>query len=70
MGIKTMDNPEKEATYSTQDEEKQSKNMTQYILDTTTLYIQTTTYNVNKTWSPLQTTGRKDEPNIMFMRTS
>jgi len=49
MGIKIMDNPEKEATYSTQDEEKQSKNTTQYMLDTTTLYIQTTTYNVNKT---------------------
>ena len=49
MGIKTMDNPEKGATYSTQDEEKQSKNTTQYMLDTTTLYIQTNTYNVNKT---------------------
>ena len=30
-----MDNPEKLATYSTQDEEKQSKNTSQYALDTT-----------------------------------
>jgi hypothetical protein len=30
-----MDNPEKRATYSTQDEDKQNKNTTQYVLDTT-----------------------------------
>jgi hypothetical protein len=30
-----MDNPEKLATEGTQDEEKQSKNTTQYVLDTT-----------------------------------
>ena len=30
-----MNNPEKLATYGTQDEEKQSKNTTQYVLDTT-----------------------------------
>ena len=30
-----MDNPEKPATQDTQDEEKQNKNTTQYILDTT-----------------------------------
>jgi hypothetical protein len=48
MGIKTMDNPEKEATYSTQDEEKQSKNTTQYMLDTTTLYIQKNNPAFNK----------------------
>jgi hypothetical protein len=30
-----MDNPEKLATYGSQDEEKQSKNTTQYVLDTT-----------------------------------
>jgi hypothetical protein len=28
-----MDNPEKPATWSTQDEEKQNKNTTQYVLD-------------------------------------
>ena len=31
-----MDNPEKMATYGTQEEEKQSKNTTRYVLDTTT----------------------------------
>jgi len=30
-----MDNPEKLAPYGTQDQEKQSKNTTQYVLDTT-----------------------------------
>jgi hypothetical protein len=30
-----MDNPEKLATLGTQDEEKQNKNITQYLLDTT-----------------------------------
>jgi hypothetical protein len=30
-----MDNPEKLATYGTQDEEKENKNTTQYMLDTT-----------------------------------
>ena len=31
-----MDNPEKVATQGTQDEEKQNKNTTQYVTDTTT----------------------------------
>jgi hypothetical protein len=30
-----MDNPEKLATYDTQDEDKQNKNTTPYVLDTT-----------------------------------
>jgi hypothetical protein len=30
-----MENPEKLATFGTQDEEKQNKNTTQYVLDTT-----------------------------------
>ena len=33
-----MDNPEKLATYGTQDEEKQIKSTTQYVLDTTMRY--------------------------------
>jgi len=33
-------------------------------------YTQTNTNNVNKTWIPLTTTGRKDELNIVFMRKS
>ena len=35
-----MDNPEKLATYGTQDEEKQNKNTTQYALDTISKYKQ------------------------------
>ena len=35
MGQSKMDNPEKLATYGTQDEEKQNKNATQYVLETT-----------------------------------
>ena len=34
-GQSLMDNTEKLATYGTQDEEKQNKNTTQYVLDTT-----------------------------------
>jgi PBP1b-binding outer membrane lipoprotein LpoB len=30
-----MDNPEKREAYCTQDEDKQNKNITQYVLDTT-----------------------------------
>jgi hypothetical protein len=30
-----MDNPQKLAVYGTQDEDKQNKNTTQYVLDTT-----------------------------------
>jgi hypothetical protein len=33
-------------------------------------YTQTNTNNVNKTWDLLQTTGGKNEPNIVFMRKS
>ena len=41
-----MDNPEKLATQGTQDEEKQNKNTTQYVLDTT--IDAKNTNNVNK----------------------
>jgi hypothetical protein len=34
-GQTKMDNPEKSATQGTQDEDKQNKNTTQYVLDTT-----------------------------------
>jgi hypothetical protein len=44
-----MDNPEKLATLGTQDEEKQNKNTTQYVLDTTMRKQQTNTNNVTKT---------------------
>ena len=42
-----MDNPEKLATQITQDEEKQNKNTTRYVLDTT--MRKQNTNNVNKT---------------------
>ena len=59
-----MDNAEKLATSGTQGEEKENKNTTQYVLDTTT---QANTNNINKAPALLQTTGAKD---IVFMRTS
>ena len=59
-----MDDPEKLATQGTQDENKQSKNTTQYVLDTT-IRKQT-----QITWSLLQTTEGKDELNIVFTRDS
>ena len=43
-GQSKMYNPEKLATQGAQDEEKQNKNTTQYMLDTTMLYS-----NVSKT---------------------
>jgi hypothetical protein len=66
MGQSKMKNPEKLATYGTQDEDKQIKIITQYALDTTTCKQKTN--NVNKTCVLLQTTGGNDELNIVFMR--
>ena len=61
-----MDNPEKLTTQGTQDEEEQNKNTTQYVLDTT---MHKQKYRKQDTSLP-QTTGGKDEPNIMSMRKS
>ena len=61
-----MDNPEKLATYGTQDEDKEEKNT----LCVGYHYTQTTTNNVNNTRALLQTTEGNDEPNIFFMRKS
>ena len=68
-----MDNPEKLATQVTQDEEKQSKNTTQYVLDTT-MHKQTkiTEINVreyrrgikNGNREKLATYGTQDEENL------
>ena len=33
-------------------------------------YTRTNTYNVNKRWTLLQTTGGNDEPSIVYMRVS
>ena len=59
-----MDNPEKLAAQGTQDKENQTKNTMQYVVYH---YMQANTNNVNKTLACLQTTGAKDEPNIVFM---
>jgi hypothetical protein len=56
-----MDNPEKKATQGTQNEEKQNTICIGH------LYAQASTYNVIKTWTLIQTTGGKDEPNIVCM---
>jgi hypothetical protein len=40
------------------------------VLDTTMRKQQTNTNNVTKTWAHIQTTGGKDEPNIVFKRKS
>jgi hypothetical protein len=54
-----MDNPEKLATYGTQDEGgKTQKTNTMCVGHHST---QTNTNNVNKTWTLLQITGGKDE---------
>ena len=55
---------EKLATQVTQDEEKQHKDKTRYVLDNT--ICKQTQINANKTWALLQTTGCKDEPNKDF----
>jgi hypothetical protein len=58
-----MDNPEKQATQVTQDEDKPKQN-TKCVGH----QMQTNTNNIKKTWALLQTTGGKDEPNIVFMQ--
>ena len=57
-----MDNPEKLATYGTQDEDKQNTICVGH------QYSQTKPNNVNKKWALLQTTGGKDEPKLLFRR--
>ena len=62
-----MDNPEKLVTQGTKDEDKQNKNTTQYVLNTT--IPKTNTNNVNKTRALLQATvGKDDVPNIKDCR--
>ena len=62
-----MDNPEKLATQGTQDEEKQNKNTTQYVIDTIIRKQTQITQIRHEPALPL-TTGGKDEPNIVYMR--
>ena len=55
-----MGNQEKLATQDTQDEDKRNSICVGHH------YSQANTNNVSKTWALLQTTGGKDEPNIVF----
>ena len=59
-GQSNMDNTEKLTTQGTQYEEKHNTICVRH------RYTETNTINVNKTWALLQTTGGKDEPNIVF----
>ena len=59
-GQSNMDNTEKLTTQGTQYEKKHNTICVRH------RYTETNTINVNKTWALLQTTGGKDEPNIVF----
>ena len=59
-----MDNPEKMATWGTQEKLSKKHNA----MCAGHHYVQANTNNVNKTWTLLQTTGGKDEHR--FMRNS
>ena len=62
-----MGHSEKLARQGTQDEEEQNKNTTQYVLETSMLpQTQMTQHKLGV----LQTTGGKDEYNIVFLRKS
>ena len=59
-----MDSPDKLAKYGTQGEGKQNAICGRHH------YTQTNTNNLNKTWTLIQTTGGKDEPNTDYRRKS
>ena len=64
-----MDIPKKLTTQGTKDDEKQNK--TQYnTICVGHRYAHTSRNNVNKTCAIIQTTGGKDELNIVIMRKS
>ena len=67
MAQSRMDNPEKLATLVIQDT-RQTKQVTTTTVCAWPHYTQTDTNNVNKTWALLQTTGGKDESNIVCMQ--
>ena len=65
-----MDNSEKLATFGTQDTRRRHRKQKQNIICYGHHYTQANTNNVNTTCALLQTTGGKDEPNIVCMRKS
>ena len=60
-----MDNPEKLATFGTQDTRRRQTKQTHNTTCVGHQYTQINTNNVNKTWALIQTTGGKDETNIV-----
>jgi phage-related protein len=65
-----MDNPEKLATQGTQDTRRRQTKQKLNTICVGHHYEQTNTNNLNKTLALLQTTGGKDEQNIVFLRKS
>ena len=65
-----MDNLEKLATLGTQDTRRRLTKQKHNTICVEHRYTQTNTNNVNKTRAILQTTGGKDDPNIVLMRKS
>ena len=63
-----MYNPEKLATLGKLDTRQWQTKQRTYTIYVGHRYTEANTHNVNKTWALLQTTGDKDEPNIVFMR--
>jgi hypothetical protein len=56
-----MDNPEKLATRRRKTKQKHNTICIGHH------YMKANTYNINKTWALLETTGGKDELNLVFM---
>ena len=62
-----MNIPEKLVTYGTQDTRRRQAKQKHYTICVGHNHAQTNTNNVNKIWAFLQTTGPKDETNIVPM---
>jgi len=65
-----MDNPEKLATWGTQDTTRRQTKQKRNTICDGRHYMQANTNNINKTRDLLQITGGKVEPNIIFMHKS
>jgi len=60
-----VDNPEKPPTLSTRDTRRRQTKQEHNTLCSRHHYAQANTSNVNNKWTIIQTTGDKDEPNIV-----